>query len=182
MNERWGKYLASREWALLKRAVKKRAGNKCERCLVAALDQVHHLTYIRAYCEQLDDLQGLCGPCHEFISAVTDIDPAAKAIPAVAVPSFVYPPLAIHNTKNVWAQLLSFLGPRDAAFLERGELAVHYSEQGISAQITFRRCERAAYEMSSRKESKIAILEAMTRTSIAPHLIDVSMQIREDFY
>ncbi len=75
MTERWGKYMASREWALLKRAVKDRARNRCERCQHGPLDQIHHLTYIHAYHEHLEDLQGLCAPCHEYLSGVDAYDP-----------------------------------------------------------------------------------------------------------
>ncbi len=68
-------YLASREWALLKRAVKARSGGICERCFRAPAEQVNHLTYKRIGKEALEDLEHVCAPCHEFVSAVTDFDP-----------------------------------------------------------------------------------------------------------
>lgn len=80
--ERYQRYLASREWAVLKRAVHERAGGKCERCRFHPINQVHHLTYIRKYAERLDDLQGLCVGCHEFIHAKTDQDPI-KGLPVM---------------------------------------------------------------------------------------------------
>lgn len=70
------RYYASREWAVLKEAVKKRSGGKCERCLLFDHDQTHHLTYERFGTEKLEDLQGVCGPCHDFMSGKSDTDPA----------------------------------------------------------------------------------------------------------
>lgn len=70
------RYLASREWALRREAVKKRAGSVCERCDTLPLRDVHHLTYANIGNEPLDDLQGICGPCHEYESGVEGaVDP-----------------------------------------------------------------------------------------------------------
>lgn len=79
-NSSYGVYMASREWALKKRSVKARSGGKCERC-GAPSQNVHHVTYERLYHERLDDLLDVCRPCHAFLSAETDIDPAAKVGP-----------------------------------------------------------------------------------------------------
>jgi hypothetical protein len=68
-------YLASRDWAVLKRAVRKRSKSICERCFRAPAEQVHHLNYRRVGHEELADLQHVCKPCHEYLSAVTDFDP-----------------------------------------------------------------------------------------------------------
>jgi hypothetical protein len=68
-------YLASREWALKKEAVRERPGGICERCHSAPIQSTHHLTYERLGNELLEDLQGLCRPCHEFLSAKRDDDP-----------------------------------------------------------------------------------------------------------
>jgi hypothetical protein len=73
--EERGRYLASREWALLKRQVRERAHGICERCRRAPHQQTHHLTYARLGSETLDDLLGVCRACHEFLSAVSDHDP-----------------------------------------------------------------------------------------------------------
>lgn len=70
------RYYASREWAVLKEAVKARSGGKCERCRVAEHEATHHLTYERFGSEKLEDLQGVCGPCHEFLSGKSTEDPA----------------------------------------------------------------------------------------------------------
>jgi hypothetical protein len=74
------KYYASREWAVLKEAVKERSGGHCERCKVGLHESTHHLTYERFGCELLEDLQGVCGPCHEFLSGKTNYDPIEALI------------------------------------------------------------------------------------------------------
>lgn len=78
--EKYGLYLASREWSLLKARVKERSHGICERCKANPSRQVHHLTYARKYREELEDLQDLCVGCHEFIHAHSGKDPI-DAIP-----------------------------------------------------------------------------------------------------
>jgi hypothetical protein len=68
-------YLCSREWAVRRRLVKERARGACERCYNAPLRDVHHLTYRNLGHEPLEELQGLCRPCHAYISAKSDYDP-----------------------------------------------------------------------------------------------------------
>jgi hypothetical protein len=80
--EKYQCYLASREWALLKQAVKARSGGRCERC-GAPGTQVHHQTYERLYAERLEDLLHVCGPCHLFLSGKQDRDPS-QPVPFVA--------------------------------------------------------------------------------------------------
>lgn len=70
------RYLASREWALLKRAIRERSEGRCERCLIGSYEQTHHMTYARIGHEELTDLLAVCRPCHEFISGFTDVDRA----------------------------------------------------------------------------------------------------------
>lgn len=69
-------YLASREWALLREAVRERSGGICERCGQNPQDAVHHLTYARVGHEDLEDLQAICNPCHQYLSGTADVDPA----------------------------------------------------------------------------------------------------------
>jgi hypothetical protein len=71
----YGRYLASREWALKKRDLRERSNAMCERCGRGPYQETHHLTYERIGHERLEDLQALCRRCHQFLSAVTDIDP-----------------------------------------------------------------------------------------------------------
>ena len=73
------RYLASREWAVLRERVRERSGDECERCR-KPMQAVHHQTYERIGHENLDDLQAVCNPCHEFLSAKSDQDPAAEFI------------------------------------------------------------------------------------------------------
>jgi hypothetical protein len=74
--EKYSAYLCSREWSVLKEAVKARSGGVCERCETNPMDHVHHLTYERKYAERLEDLQACCRQCHDFIHAKSDNDPA----------------------------------------------------------------------------------------------------------
>lgn len=73
--EERGRYYASREWALLKAEVRKRSDGICERCFLNPYTQTHHLTYLRFGKELLEDLQGLCNGCHEFVSGKSSLDP-----------------------------------------------------------------------------------------------------------
>ncbi len=78
MSFNYKKYLASREWAERKEAVKKRDAGRCERCGVGHHESVHHLTYEHIGHEPLEDLQGVCNACHEFLSAKSSDDPVAN--------------------------------------------------------------------------------------------------------
>jgi hypothetical protein len=73
--EKYAAYLCSREWSVLKEAVRERSGGVCERCTSNPMDHVHHLTYARKYSEELVDLQACCKQCHEFIHGKSDCDP-----------------------------------------------------------------------------------------------------------
>lgn len=73
----YGRYLASREWALLREAVRRRSRGRCERCPHGRHDETHHLTYERIGHERLEDLLGVCRACHAFLSGKSDVDPAA---------------------------------------------------------------------------------------------------------
>jgi hypothetical protein len=69
------RYLASREWAVLKEQVRQRSRGLCERCARRPYEQTHHVTYERIGAEHLDDLLGVCGLCHEYLSAKRASDP-----------------------------------------------------------------------------------------------------------
>lgn len=79
--ERYQQYLCSREWGLLREQVRQRCGGVCERCKSAPMSHVHHLTYIRKYAEHLEDLRGLCEPCHEFTHGKRQRDPMLDMVP-----------------------------------------------------------------------------------------------------
>lgn len=76
--EKYAAYLCSREWSVLKEAVRKRSRGLCERCRVIPQDATHHLTYERKYNERLEDLQAICTPCHDFTHGKSSIDPASN--------------------------------------------------------------------------------------------------------
>jgi hypothetical protein len=81
--EKYKAYLCSREWAMLRNAVRARCGGMCERCKVNEMECVHHLTYARKYDEPIEDLVGWCNACHEFTHGKSDVDPAAYIPPEV---------------------------------------------------------------------------------------------------
>lgn len=74
------RYLASREWREKRKEVIKGNDGLCYRCLSAPIKDVHHVTYERIGHEGPDDLIGLCRPCHEYLAAERDDDPAAAVI------------------------------------------------------------------------------------------------------
>lgn len=81
------RYLASREWAERKEALRKRSGGVCERCHVRPYESTHHLTYANVGNEPLEDLLACCNPCHEYLSAKRSTDPKCDVMIAlVAVP------------------------------------------------------------------------------------------------
>ena len=84
-------YLASREWALKREAVRERSGNRCERCWTRRMDAVHHKTYERVGNERLEDLQAICDPCHEFLSGKTDADPISDGVSVYLAGPFTSP-------------------------------------------------------------------------------------------
>jgi hypothetical protein len=68
-------YLCSREWVLKKAQVRERAGGICERCEKAPLKDTHHLSYRNLGNEPLEELLGVCRPCHAYLSGKSDWDP-----------------------------------------------------------------------------------------------------------
>jgi hypothetical protein len=73
-------YILSAEWKLKRQEIIRRAKNICERCHNARVGDIHHLTYEHLGNEPLEDLQGLCKPCHMFISGKGP-DPLLKRVP-----------------------------------------------------------------------------------------------------
>lgn len=69
-------YLASREWALRREAVRQRSENRCERVVngyrcYGPQDSVHHKTYESIGNEPLEDLMAVCDNCHRWLSGKT---------------------------------------------------------------------------------------------------------------
>lgn len=75
------RYLASREWmARRKRFIEEETYGVCQRCGALPIKNVHHLTYANLGKEDDQDLMGLCRPCHEYLAAERDDDPAIEVI------------------------------------------------------------------------------------------------------
>lgn len=74
----YGEYIASREWAIRKEKVRERSGGICERCGLAPHTSTHHTTYANLGNEPIEDLLGVCNPCHAFLSAKSDDDPLER--------------------------------------------------------------------------------------------------------
>jgi hypothetical protein len=117
------KYLASREWALLKGQVRKRSHGRCERCLCFEYEQTHHLTYERIGEEKLEDLLAVCEPCHEYISGKSNNDPSVVFLYALlkintkvkrsySVGNKVFVSAILKAAKPI---LISYLNQRDLA-------------------------------------------------------------------
>jgi DNA polymerase len=84
-------YLASREWALKREAVRERANSRCERNIsipfngniehfrcVGRHESTHHKTYANVGHEPLEDLMAVCNDCHSWLSGKTDVDATAE--------------------------------------------------------------------------------------------------------
>ena len=105
----YGKYLASREWAVLKTKVRQRSGGICERCRINPHQETHHVTYERFGRERLEDLQGVCRDCHKFVSNKSDFDPLN---PPLTTDAFLQEQALQHDLQP------DFLGPILAKGLE----------------------------------------------------------------
>ncbi|MCE9547110.1 MAG: hypothetical protein K8T25_16670 [Planctomycetia bacterium] len=70
-------YLRTSAWKEKVEQVRVRCGGTCEHCHKMAFSHTHHLTYERIYNERLDDLLGVCEPCHEFLHKSRTDDGAA---------------------------------------------------------------------------------------------------------
>ena len=109
-------YLASREWRVKRKEVIEDRGGICERCASRPIQNVHHLTYKRVGQEHTNDLMGLCRPCHEYLAAVRDVDPALEDIQHW-IEKYGLRPAKIWPGKNTgswpWAPLESYNPERD---------------------------------------------------------------------
>lgn len=85
------RYLASREWAVLREEVRRRSRNRCESCFLLPQQAVHHLTYERIGHENINDLMAVCNPCHEYLSGKSNEDPSSIY---TVTPAWIPPALA----------------------------------------------------------------------------------------
>jgi len=76
----YGRYMASRAWALKREAVAKRAKGNCERCQDAPVHSIHHFSYAHLGNEPLTDLVAVCETCHRYLSGKQEVDPALKGL------------------------------------------------------------------------------------------------------
>ena len=83
------RYLASREWGLLREQIRERSGNTCEHCFHGPQQAVHHLTYARLSQEELKDLMAVCNDCHEWFSGKSGLNPNLRW--AVVTPPLLLP-------------------------------------------------------------------------------------------
>lgn len=100
------RYLASREWSLLRERVRDRSSNHCEHCFLAPQQAVHHLTYERIGNELLSDLMAVCHPCHEWLSGKSKENPV-KTWYAVS------PPLTTESWQSLGYEPFHFLLPTE---------------------------------------------------------------------
>ena len=63
--ENYDDYLRSEHWKNMRLRILARSGGRCEGCLDAPAEQVHHLTYDHKGAEFAFELIALCAPCHQ---------------------------------------------------------------------------------------------------------------------
>jgi hypothetical protein len=82
--KRYSRYLKSHTWEQRRQGALKRAEGKCQLCPATTRLQVHHVTYDRVGCEQIEDLRVLCEPCHKEIhrngKPFLPLDKATRAV------------------------------------------------------------------------------------------------------
>lgn len=61
----YDEYLRTPEWAVMREQALERDGRRCRACNSETKLNVHHRTYARRGCEDLNDLTTLCQRCHE---------------------------------------------------------------------------------------------------------------------
>ncbi len=71
-------YLRSPEWKARRGKVLRRDGYICQACLSNPATQVHHLTYKHWGHEPLFELEAICEPCHDDITAMDRGEKAAR--------------------------------------------------------------------------------------------------------
>lgn len=64
----WRSYMNSPQWIARRSLVLQRARGTCEHCHNAPAEEIHHLHYTNRFNEPLEDLLGVCSPCHRFFS------------------------------------------------------------------------------------------------------------------
>ena len=174
-------YLASREWAILKNAVRERAGGICERCRNGPIQSTHHLTYARIYHEELTDLIGVCDPCHKFLSAKTEANPIFFTDAFLSPDWWVYlnPPFGEpikgtgvpHGCTTADAESLEWL-PLLLRWVLQNTLPHLRAQQATMAEIIIPLSDSAAWFFSFDKEGQITFaVSSVELPWLAPHEI-----------
>lgn len=109
-DEKRKRYYASREFGLLKKAIRARSHGQCERCRHGMASHCHHVTYERLYAETMSDLLDLCESCHRYVHGRSDNDPMAYW-KEVAQPAF-------ETVKDGWIQCPKCRTEQDAVHIE----------------------------------------------------------------
>jgi hypothetical protein len=73
----YGQHIQSEKWKDIRRAVIRRCGNRCEGCMAAPVEHVHHLDYANLGDELLFQLVGLCLSCHQRVHPDRDLSGGA---------------------------------------------------------------------------------------------------------
>jgi len=71
-------YLNSIEWEALKLLRLIIAKDQCECCGATSQLELHHITYERLTCEDIDDLRVVCRSCHQNIHEALGMDRTTK--------------------------------------------------------------------------------------------------------
>jgi len=64
---KYREYLLAPEWREKRKLVFQRENGICQACKGQPAEEVHHLTYDNLFNEPLEDLQALCGKCHDKV-------------------------------------------------------------------------------------------------------------------
>jgi hypothetical protein len=85
-------YLASREWRVKRKEVIELNDNICQRCASRPIENIHHLSYENIGDEDpSSELMGVCRPCHEYLAAERDDDPALQVIQEIIYQHGLFP-------------------------------------------------------------------------------------------
>lgn len=110
---KYGDYLRTPHWRVMRGVAMKRANGMCEQCQIAYADDVHHLTYERLGAENPEDIVALCRACHAKAHG--------KRVPAVEtdIPSFVTLPAALAGDRLKGAERYMGLEERTPEEIEK---------------------------------------------------------------
>jgi len=112
--EKYHAYLASPNWAWRRQAVIERCDNVCERCHKRPVYHIHHKTYARQYAELIEDLEGLCEPCHTAEHCLTTEQPSVKVVDTSKDADKAYREGRTKDAQDLLAVMVESMRERDA--------------------------------------------------------------------